>query len=524
MFTKKVLWFMPIILFALVSCGLLEPNNLTHWLDDEADSHESIIIERSPSLGDQNATPGSAQSDSSNGAGYFEFSNCPFDLPASEEIRCGYLNTREDRSQPNSPLIKLAIVIIPKLNTASDAVPLLYLSGGPGDSAISELATWLSSPLRNNRDIILIDQRGTGYSKPHLGCPELESTEWDQDLMSGIQACRDRLVKEGINLSAYRTVESAADIHELRLALGIESWDLLGVSYGSRLAMVLMRDFPEGIRSVVLDSAYPPNVNSYTEQPYHILAALHRLFDGCADDPVCAYHYPDLEQVFYVLLDELAYDPLTFDDGSLLDDSALVSELTDLLYDTSAIAFIPYVIYEAYLGDFDPLLDLMDGEHWPEYDGPDWFDFDEDLYESDGVYYSMECSESVPSGDLDDAWALIKGFPSVISHILYDDLEAVFQACAIWGVRGAGEYEMAAVSSQIPTLILAGEYDPVTPPIWALMASETLPNGYYYEVPRGGHALMDSGACAMRIIGQFLESPLSRPNADCLRPLEFVEP
>ncbi len=524
MITKKVLWFFPIILFTVVSCGLLNLNNFASWLDEEVDSHELIIEEGQPSTEDHIFIPDAAQLDPAHGASYFEFSICPFDLPASKNLRCGYLYVPEDRSQPNSPVIKLAIVVIPSVNTSPEDAPLLYLSGGPGDSAISELGLWLSSPLRQNRDIILLDQRGTGYSKPHLGCPELESIEWEEDVMSGIQACRERLISEGVHLSAYQSSESAADIHELRLALGIESWDLLGVSYGTRLALTVMRDFPEGIRSVVLDSVYPPNANAYTEQPYHIAVALHRMFEGCAADPGCRADFPGLEQVFYELLDELTSEPLEFDDGSTLDDRTLIAEMTDLLYDTSAISFIPYAIYEAYQGGYDPLLDLMDGEHWPEYDGEDWFDFDEALYESDGVYYSVECAESLPFGDLNDAWEMVKGFPSAISLPLYDDLKSVYDVCDIWQVTHAGVLEMAAVSSQIPALILAGEYDPVTPPAWALLASATLPNHFYFTVPRGGHAVMDSGPCVLTIIEQFLSDPFTQPGADCLTPLDFLRP
>lgn len=451
----------------------------------------------------------------------FELTDCPFELPAGESVTCGYIHVLEDRRQPAGPVIQLAVAILDSRSPTPQPDPILYLSGGPGDSALADMANWLDSPLRERRTIVLLDQRGTGYSQPHLGCFELEE---DEDALAAIGDCYGRLSAQGVNLSAYNSAASAADVYELRLALGYESWNLLGISYGSRLALAVMRDFPAGIRSVILDSVYPPNADAYTEQPLHIVEAIDRLLAGCAADTACAGAYPDLEELFYELLADLEEYPLEFDDGSLLDGWGLIDELTFLLYDTSAIPLIPYALYEAYYENYDPLLDLIDGVWYEEEVDALWLDFDETLYESDGAYYSVECHEAVPFGDLNRAWELLAPFPQELAEWLYYDLEDVHLACERWAVTPADERAAMAVVSEIPALILVGEYDPVTPPAWGRLAGETLPNHFYFELPRGGHAIIDSGDCALSIIQTFLDDPSTQPDGRCLTAIDFFLP
>ncbi len=492
----------------LSCCCLVEVFDLVEWIFEAEDL--SREWDAFPETGDQLA-------------GQFIDTDCAFANPAPDEVRCGYLNVHEVHGNINSSLIRLAVVIISAIGPDYQQDPILYLSGGPGDSAIVELGDWLGSPLRQGREIILLDQRGTGYSQPNLGCPELTELSWDEDVLDAIRRCRHRLAERGIDLSAYHSVASALDIALLRQALGYESWNLLGVSYGTRLALTVMRDHPEGLRSVVLDSVYPLNADAYTEQPYHVAAALLSLFNGCQADPVCNRHYPDLADVFFDLLTDLEADPLIFDDDSEWDADGFIYDLTDLLYVTGAISFLPYAIYEAHYQNYDPLLDLVNGE------GDSWHeatpvDFNDDLYESDGVFYSVECYESKVFGDLEAAWNLLVDVPEVLALPLFYDLETFYDACVIWDVGRADWIENQPVTSQVPTLLLAGEYDPVTPPAWALLAADTLTNHFYFEMPRGGHALIDSGPCMLGIIQDFLNSPYLAPDGDCLVPLDFILP
>ncbi len=159
--------------------------------------------------------------------------------------------------------------------------------------------------------MILFDQRGTGYSPPALDCPEttqasldqldkvLTPEEADNQYNQALTACHDRLTTQGYNLAAYNSAESAADINDLRIALGIQEWNLYGISYGTRLALTTLRDYRQGIRSVVIDSVYPPQASLVTDTPADFARALNLVFDTCAADQTCNSAYPDLKQVLF---------------------------------------------------------------------------------------------------------------------------------------------------------------------------------------------------------------------------------
>ena len=181
--------------------------------------------------------------------------------------------------------VNLAVAIIHAGGVRPRTDPILYLEGGPGGSALADPDYWLESLLHTSRDIILLDQRGTGFSLPSLDCPETDAYTKEEDygydsMVAAATACRDRLTLDGVDLAQYNSANSAADVEDLRLALGIDKWNLYGVSYGTRLALTVMRYFPAGVRSVVLDSVYPPNVKGYTEDPANSIAAIEKLTQG----------------------------------------------------------------------------------------------------------------------------------------------------------------------------------------------------------------------------------------------------
>ncbi|MCA9925859.1 MAG: alpha/beta fold hydrolase, partial [Anaerolineales bacterium] len=211
----------------------------------------------------------------------FETAACQFDEPEGHDVTCGYLIVPEDRSQPNKTIrLHVAIFASESDNPAPD--PVVYLEGGPGGDALEAMPFTFDdnfAPLLADRDVIIFDQRGTGYSEPSLACPE--SIEADLDIIDEVvpleeeidisldaaAACYNRLVDEGVNLAAYNSLENAADVNDLRIALGYDEWNLYGISYGTKLAMTTMRDHPEGIRSVILDSPYPLSVSLTEDFP-----------------------------------------------------------------------------------------------------------------------------------------------------------------------------------------------------------------------------------------------------------------
>lgn len=465
-------------------------------------------------------TPGPAVS-----AASFAEAECRFRAPTGVNVRCGYLTVPENRADPAGRTIRLHVAIFPSRSANPLPDPVVYLEGGPGGNPL-ELAPFTFQPwfsdLAVERDVIIFDQRGTGYSEPALDCPEFIDLSYellDQDLtreegaarsLEAIEACRDRLEAEGIDLSAYTSAANAADLEDLRLALGYEQWNLYGISYGTRLALTAMRDFPDGIRSAILDSPYPPQV-SQADLPGGADRAFDLLFAACANDPDCAAAYPDLEQVFYEMVDRLEAEPVLVPVVNpftgrmyelLFDGETLVGTLFDLLYQTSEIPFIPALIYAAYQdGDFTQLADAAML----------------DLYTADfvsyGMYYSVNCADEVSFSTRDELEAANAAFPEQLGAI---GSEYVVDFCVAWGAGAAPPIENEPVTSSIPTLIMAGEFDPITPPEYGREAAETLPNSYVFEFPGMGHGVSVDDPCPRVILLAFLNDPTTAPPAACI--------
>jgi pimeloyl-ACP methyl ester carboxylesterase len=234
--------------------------------------------------------------------------------------------------------------------------PVVHLSGGPGASALTAapyLFTWVISPYLANRDIVFFDQRGTGASQPALNCPVAinpDVVSLDPQLLE----CRDRLIQEGVNLAGYTSAESAADVDDLRRALGYAQWNLWGVSYGTRLTLAVMRDFPDGIRSVILDSTIPPQINAIVEGPAKVDGVLTTLFTGCAADRACNAAYPELRRVLYQLVAQLNRQPAPLvinvageSQDITLNGNRLLVLVVQALSDTERIPALPQAIYTA---------------------------------------------------------------------------------------------------------------------------------------------------------------------------------
>lgn len=459
----------------------------------------------------------------------FQADDCPFAIPGSlvegESLDCGWLTVPENRSDPQTKLIRLAVAIVRSTSATPEPDPLIYLEGGPGGSPLVTLDSWIDSPFRAKRDIILIDQRGTGYSQPTLDCAT-EDPDEDEP------ACFARLVAAGIDLTAYNSAANAADIHDLVLALGYEEVNLYGISYGTRLALTLMRDFPRGLRSVVLDSVYPPEVNALDEQVLTFSRAIQRLFEQCTLDQACAAAYGDIGAKFLRLVDKLNNQPVSYTDydGSEVElyGDDLVDILGQTLYITAAIPTLPYGIYLLDMGDYTVGMDVLNGYYSltdlqtlaAGEDLPPFEEFsDEDTLpdgDSTGMFNTVECYEEVHFNSLGAAYTLSANLPSQLRESQLLSVESMFDTCSLWGVAISSELETQAVISDIPTLILSGSFDPVTPPAWGRLAAEHLSHSFFYEFPHGGHSLLDSGDCAVSIGLAFIDDPTSAPESTCI--------
>ncbi len=374
-----------------------------------------------------------------NSAPQIEWTNCwmelPNDMVEGQNVDCGYLNVPEDRTSDSSATIQLAFAIMYAPAAEVQPDPVVYLAGGPGGNAVGEIDGWLDIPYIQDRDLILLDQRGTGYSLPSLNCPEVE-----QGLADATQACHDRLISEGVDLQAYNSAENAADVADLRVALGYDEWNLYGVSYGTRLALTVMRDDPDGVRSVVIDSVYPPEVNSWEEYGQNTADDFEKLFAGCAADPNCDAAYPNLEQTFADTVDQLNAEPVSYTGTDSTTGDSIDQELSgdtfidrvfQLLYSTESIPYLPQVISEVANGNYAALDDLESGATLQA--GFRQAPQAEDVSDSEGMNMSVECQEEVAFLDETTALDNVPAQPAELHDNSVAAIQQTFSDCANLG-------------------------------------------------------------------------------------------
>ena len=468
--------------------------------------------------------------------GTFEPATCAISLPDGQDpanVRCGWLTVPENRSRPGGRTIKLPVVILKATGSNPEPDPLLILSGGPGqwaiDSVLPRFSGDFAAPIQSTRDIVIFDQRGSGRSQPALNCPEVMSyrdslgvlTTTEQDVEIDTQifiACRDRLVREGNDLSGYSSAATARDIDDLMTALGYDRFNLYGLSYGTRVALTALRDEPDGrIRSAVLDSVVPLQVDGVRTG-----SAVERSFDlmlaDCAADPGCNRAYPNLRQAAFDLIDQLTREPLTLAPidpttnepfPAIISGDRLIRLAESGFQNAALIPFFPTFITTTAAGTPALLSAALSVVASPE------------LY-SPGVQNAVLCNEEIPLIDtarVEQERALVN--PTIAHAYAYPD--AYMRACPHFGLPAPDPIEGEAVHSDVPALIFAGQYDPNTPPAFGRLAAETLPNSFYFEFRGFGHVVLfqqaaPSGppACAMQVMAAFLEDPLHAPDGSCV--------
>ena len=448
---------------------------------------------------------------------------CPFaPPPAGTVVECGLLSVSENRSRSDSPTIELAVAILRAAGSSVKPDPIIFLDGGPGSSALLSLSDdyegWLNYPFHQNHDMIFIDQRGTGWSTPSLNCPEVE-----EGLDNAEQICHDRLVAEGIDLTAYNTAENAADVAALWQTMGYQQVNLFGVSYGTRLGLAVMRDHPQGIRSVVLDSPFPPNLDLPTEEALSNWSAIQVMFQSClTDDPLCAEAYPNLEAVFLETVDRLNEAPEAFDDFEVTGDD-LVDTMVQALYVPELIPLLPRAIYEMSQGEFETYEIVVADTGGFARSGQ--LQADEDRSDSEGMFTSVTCRDEYAFGDYGraEARALAELPPALVEGLFYSNSGNLFETCDFWGAGQADPRENEAVTGDIPTLILAGQFDPVTPPDWGRITAQSLSRAYFFELPGFGHSLSSDPGCPTTLITQFFENPEVAPDSSCINEIFLPE-
>jgi pimeloyl-ACP methyl ester carboxylesterase len=443
----------------------------------------------------------------------FDPGPCPFHLPdgfAEEDVLCGTVDVQADRDDRRSGALTLAVAVFHATGDDARPDPIVYLAGGPGGAPLGLDTGWLELPegrrLLEDRDIVFFDQRGTGQSRPALSCLEVQVEEARQrgldpaerDLATigkKLAGCRARHERRGVDPGDFTTAANAADVTDVMLALGYEEWNLLGVSYGTRLALTVLRDRPEHVRSAILDSVYPPSANLYVDLPASFQRALAEVFAACAADTACGAAYPDpqaaLERVALRLQAEPQVVDVSFANDLVVDDGVLLDLIFSRLYDGAFSRELPALIARLDAADPQAVEDLL------FFGGPQAaLDY--------GMYFAVQCadeyrwttSEAIAAGQA-GVWPWLAAGR--------DEAEWFLAACDGWGQRSSPEIENEPVTSDVPVLLLSGQFDPITPPAYAEVAAETLSRAEVLVIPGQGHGLL-ANTCAVVIATAFLEA------------------
>lgn len=454
----------------------------------------------------------------------FEPTACAVTVPETEKqsVRCGYLVVAENRRRKESRSIRLPVIILKSSSANPSPDPVLRTLGGPGVSSLRMVRGRQASPWLKERDMIIFEQRGTLHAQPKLDCPEVDAAKIQNAKLNSddktatrreaeaAKACHSRLLREGVDLSAYDSVQSASDIEDLRRVLGYEKWNLYGVSYSARLMLEVMRAYPQGIRSVVIESVLPPSVNYDETGVDGALRSLDALFTNCAADAGCAQAYPRLEKVFYELVRQankkpvqLSVKPQNTDEPVtlLLTGNDITTWMLDYILSAgpNEILAAPSQVYQMLSGDYSPLKAYAESKVRPE--GYMW-----------GMRYSVWCREEMPFEKRQKIAAQSRSHTQLRGY----KINSMVEICDAWRVAPADRSANEPVTSDIPTLILAAEYDAYTPPAWGRLTAQTLRNSYYYEVPGVGHGPGFASGCALRMAAEFFLDPTKRPNSECL--------
>ncbi len=461
----------------------------------------------------------------------FEPGDCAaFSLPVGfgqgRKLECGWLVTPELHEKPTGKTIRLGVVILRSLAANPPTDPLFMMQGGPGGSTLHDFPSFLAMGklLQSERDIVLFDQRGTLFAEPKLSCSETQDLAirtLDQNLSDAenlrlsneaVAACRQRLQKEGVNLAAYTSVENAGDVDALRQALGYDQINLYGVSYGTLLALDVMRLYPQGLRSVILDSVVQPNDHFVNGIVNTDVRTLNLIFAGCAAQADCNRAYPNLEKVFYEQVDRLNKTPvhITLTDSTnggktapaLLNGDTLMNVLFYTLYVTDFIPVIPQVIYDVRAGDYSFIERIYSQVVY-------------DFSISDGMYYSVNCAdyqnEPAPAaGDFQ--------LPPEMEKLRALSVQNFYDSCKTWSVPLQDPQADQPVKSDIPTLVMSGAFDPATPPANADEVMKTLGRAFRVNFPAGAHGEALGNACGERILQEFVQDPSRQPDTACISP------
>lgn len=468
--------------------------------------------------------------------GSFTEAPCPFPVPDGltdgKDLTCGYVVVPEYHARPEGRTLKLLVAKVSSLDAAAGGDPLVPLPTGPGSSAIDSFIPLMAEPLgallRARRDVVIFEQRGLYYSEKNLVCREVD--EWFQasgfEDLQGLnrvqktadvyRACRRSLLQKDVDLNAYRYAESADDLIMIMNALGYSKFNALGVSAGTMLGQQLLKRHPERLRSVLINSVVRIDRPLNSLWPADSARHLERLFKACAADKVCNEAYPNLGEKLERTVKRLNANPLTVEvadprtgkkglavvNGDRFAESVFVAG-----YSNFGLPALPELIHSVDAGAEAKLRKIAETRGGPG-DRFAW-----------GLGYSVFCSESPERRDEEIRFAgLFPAYEQAVANTLWGP-RVTNAICALWGVQRVPKEEISLPECAVPTLLMSGEFDSISPAEGAAGVAQKLTKTYEVVVPGAGHSAIESSECPVSIALAFLEDPSRKPDTSCLAQL-----
>jgi pimeloyl-ACP methyl ester carboxylesterase len=421
------------------------------------------------------------------------------------KANCGTYEVFENRAARKGRKINLNILVLPATGEPREPDPVFYFAGGPGSGA-SEDAPGIArmfAKIRQHRDLVFVDQRGTGKSHT-LDCAFYNSTEPQSYLgyffpLEDVRKCRPELEQKA-DLTLYTTTIAADDLDEVRAALGYDKINLFGASYGTRAAMVYLRQHPKHVRTAMLQGVAPTNMYLPRDYPVQTERALQGVLAECAADEACNKAFPNIKNETKAVLERLIKAPVDVElrlqsiptpIKVTLSRNLAAEAVRYMLYNPGGASRVPLVLHQAAEGNFVPLTETA-------------LRFRRTLVGSgsNGMYLSVTCAEDIPWVKRDEAERLAQ------NTFLGDyRLQQQREACALWPRAKVDMDYFKPVRSDVSVLILTGEWDPVTPPANGDYVAQTLPNSLHVVIPHGAHGFggLEGLDCVERLQMEFVE-------------------
>ena len=440
-------------------------------------------------------------------------------------VSCGWLDVAESARGRD---LSLAVSVVAPEMPDTDEAPVVFLHGGPGGAIADAARSFASHPMAQRRTVILFDQRGSGLSRP-LDCPEASKAFLDMlaaDLspsrsvaaQAAIEgACREDMLAAGADLEGYGTRQTVADMERLRAALGIETWNVMGVSYGTTVALDYARLHPQRVRALVLDSVYPPSLASGGDlNTRNFARALDELYAACRAGAACRDAFPGLETSFLATLMALEREPLAIPvsgaapidaDSFMLNSQDFALIVQQMLYQRETASLVPRVVDLAAKRNGEALSGLI-GVLGPLAQRIDL-----------AARLAVECRDrwgmdGRTIGDLDRLERFLR------RHFRFFDTEDVL--CPDWAPTTTDAAFREPVASPVPALFYAGAMDPITPPENTAAVFRRFPAGQYVRAPLTGHGVDRAHACARNVTAAFLDAPRMPVPDGCMAALPAV--